>query len=322
MRVAYLVLTHNNPRLLRRTITSLSGRDSAFFVHIDRKSDIEAFSGIAAEDVSFSEERLPIHWGEFSIVEAELLLLRQALRASPPYSYFVLLSGGDYPLRSRGYIQSFLSANCGSEFISMVRMPAPGKPLSRINEMRFSSDQPVKRFAARGLAKLGLAQRDYRSSLGGLQPYAGDMWWALTQGAGVYLLDFIRRNQDIEKYFRNTCPADEMFFQTILGNSPFKPRIRRNLHYADWTAKGPHPAMITEEHVAWFAAREEVWMRDMYGSGEALFARKFSDSRLDLLDRIDEMIRRKDSRTPAAVQSVETGMEVIHSPASGFPGVA
>ena len=54
--------------------------------------------------------------------------------------------------------------------MSMVKMPAPGYPLSKINTVRFTSDKPLRRFASRALAKLGLAQRDYRKHLGGLEP--------------------------------------------------------------------------------------------------------------------------------------------------------
>ena len=43
-----------------------------------------------------------------------------------------------------------------------------------------------------------------------------------------------------------------------------------------------------------FESREKIWVEDEWGSGEVLFARKFSDESLDLVDRIDEMIRRKE----------------------------
>lgn len=36
------------------------------------------------------------------------------------------------------------------------------------------------------------------------------------------------------------------------------------------------------------------------GTGEALFARKFSDARLDLLGRLDEMIRHKERRATSS----------------------
>lgn len=52
--------------------------------------------------------------------------------------------------------------------------------------------------------------------------------------------------------------------------------------------------MITGRHVALFEAQEKVCIEGAYGRREALFARKFSDDNLDLLDRIDAMIKRKD----------------------------
>jgi len=53
--------------------------------------------------------------------------------------------------------------------MNLVKMPAPGYPLSKINTLTYPSDMPVRRFAARALAKLGLAQRDYRKYLKGLR---------------------------------------------------------------------------------------------------------------------------------------------------------
>ena len=108
MKIAYLMLVHRNPRLLKRAIGMLSSEDCAFFIHIDRKANIREFSGIDGDNVFFSGQRIPVYWGEFSQVEATMLLIRQALVGYPAYDYFVLLHGSDYPLRSSRYIQRFL----------------------------------------------------------------------------------------------------------------------------------------------------------------------------------------------------------------------
>jgi hypothetical protein len=292
--VAFLVFAYKNPQVIKRAIRALSSDACAFFIHIDLKSDIESFSCIGGMNVFFSHKRLPVHWGEFSGNEAIAGLIRQALESPRHYDYLVLLSGSEYPLRSSAYILEFLEKNRESEFISLVKMPAPGKPLSRIRTIRYPSDQPVRRFAGRALAKLGFAQRDYRKYLGGLEPYSGSTWWALSREVCDYMLRFTASNPDVERYFRNTFAPEEAFFHTILGNSPFCPRIRRNLVYEDWSASRPHPAMINEVHLKHFISHEKVWLEDMYGSEEALFARKFSDDNLGLLDRIDEMVLRKE----------------------------
>jgi hypothetical protein len=294
MKIAYLMLLHKDPRLLKKAIETLSSEDCGFFIHIDRKSDIRGFSVIRGDNISFCKQRIPVCWGQFSQIDATLLLVRQALGSSKDYDYFVFLQGSSYPLRSGAYIRRFLEENRGWEFMDLVKMPAPGYPLSKINRLLYPSDMPVRRFAARALAKLGLAQRDYRKYLKGLEAYSGNAWWALSRNACQYLAEFVTSNPHVEEYFRKTLVPDESFFHTILGNSPFRPRIRRSFVYADWSTHGAHPAMLNEEHIRLFAAQEKVWVEDEWGSEEMLFARKFSDDRLDLLQQIDEMRERKE----------------------------
>jgi hypothetical protein len=293
--VAYLVFAYKNPQVLKRAMTRLSSEDCAFFVHIDQKSDMEQFSSIRGENIFFSDRRIPVYWAEFSGIDAILLLIRQALERHEHYDYFVLLSGSEYPLRSGRYIHAFLEENRDLEFISMVKMPAPGKPISRINTLRFPTDKPIRRFAFRALAKVGLANRDYRKYLEGLEPYSGITWWGLSRKACEYIVRFMETNPHVEKYFRCTHAPEESFFHTILGNSAFRTRARGNLLYEDWPPIGARgPAMITDRHVAFFETQDKICVEDAYGRHEALFARKLSDDNLDLLDRIDAMIRRKE----------------------------
>jgi hypothetical protein len=295
LKVAYLVFAYKNPQVLKRTIKRLSSEDCSFFVHIDQKSDMDEFSCISGENIFFSDRRIPVYWAEFSGIEAILLLIRQALERPEHYDYFVLLSGSEYPLRSGRYIHAFLEENRGLEFISMVKMPAPGKPISRINTLRFPSDKPIRRFAFRALAKVGLASRDYRKYLEGLEPYSGITWWTLSRNACEYIVRFMDEKPHVERYFRYTHAPEESFFHTILGNSPLRASIRGNLLYEDWPplhARGP--AMITDRHVAFFETQDKICVEDAYGRHEALFARKLSDDNLDLLDRMDTMISRKE----------------------------
>jgi hypothetical protein len=294
MKIAYLLIFHKDPVLLKRAIETLSSESCGFFIHIDQKSDIRKFSDISGENIFFSKERIPVHWGEFSQIDATMLLVRQALASSANYDYFIFLQGSTYPLRSGPYIQRFLEENRGWEFVDLVKMPAPGYPLSKVNTLAYPSHMPVRRFAARALAKMGLPLRDYRKHLRGMEPYAGHAWWALSRDACQYLAEFITSNPHVAKYFQKTFAPDESFFHTILGNSSLRPRFRRSFVYADWSTCDAHPAMLNEEHIRFFAAQEKVWVEDEWGPAEMLFARKFSDERLDLLQQVDEMIEREE----------------------------
>jgi hypothetical protein len=295
MKVAYLILAHRNPRLIKKTVEVLAGDDASFFIHIDAKFPLKPFDSIRGPDVYLVEPRRPVYWGEFSQTEAIFLLLRQALAAPQRHDYFVLMSGSDFPLRSGRYVASFLEANRGGEFITLFKLPAPGMPLSRINTLRFPSTQPVRRFVFRALAKVGLAQRDYRMHLGKLEPYSGHTWWVLSRAACEYLIEFLERHPAVVKFFANTHASDETLIHTILGNSPFQTRIRRHLVFEDWHSPAAHPEMINARHLEYFESQNEVAPRDLHGPGELLFARKFSDDDFQLVERVAALIDQKEN---------------------------
>ena len=299
MKIAYLMLVHSNPQLQKRAINMLSSEGAGFFIHVDAKSDIRQFSGIRGKNVMLIEPRIPVYWGEFSILNATMRLMRMALDCPEGYDYFVFLQGSDYPLRSGAYIEKFFAENHGSEFLNLVKMPAPGYPLSRLEAFRYPSTKPLLRSATLVLGKLGLARRDYRRHLVGLQAYGGDASWSLSRNACQYILEFLKQNPHVEAFFQNTFSApDEWFFHTILGNSSFLPRCRRSLCYRDYPPHLHHPALLNEDHVRFFESQERVSAGDEWGPGEMLFARKFSDHSLGVIDRIDEMIKRKEMEEP------------------------
>jgi hypothetical protein len=300
MKIAYLYFAYKNPQLIRKTIEHLSGDDASFYIHIDSKHDIAPFSSIPGDNVFFTKERLPVYWAEYSGIEAILLLMRQALAAPKHHDYLVLLSGSEYPLRSRKYIHEFFGANRGLEFMTAVKVPAPGKPVSRLNTVRYPSTSPIRRFIFRALAKVSLAGRDHRKYLKHFEPYSGLTWWALTREACQYLVETMEREEALTRFFRLTFAPEETVFHTILGNSRFKNRLRRNLLYEDWKAEGAHPEMINERHIAFFESQDKVSLEDGHGPGELLFARKFSDGDLQLIQRIEEMISRKEKQQTAS----------------------
>ena len=296
MKIAYLILAHRNPKLIKKVVDCLSCEGVSFFVHIDAKVAIEQFDSINSNNVFFSNKRIPVYWGEFSQTEAIFLLIEEALAAPQYYDYLVLLSGSDFPLKSGRYVRTFLEANQGREFITLFKLPAPGMSLSRVNTLRFPSSRPIPRLLFRVLAKFGLAQRDYRKYFGDLDLYSGHTWWALSRESCQYILEFRRSRPEVAGFFENTHASDEMLIHTILGNSPFRSQIKRHLVYEDWPKNGPrkHPSMMNSRHVDLFENEEAVSAPDLHGAGEMLFARKFSDDQLHLVERVEEMIRKKD----------------------------
>jgi hypothetical protein len=294
LNVAYLILAHQHPGQLSRLVEQLRSPAADMFVHVDAKAAIEPFLQAVGPDVHFTSTRIPVYWADYSQIRAVLLLIEAALVAPRKYDYLVLLSGVDYPLRSAAEIENFFAQNKGSEFINWVAMPstAASKPLSRLTDYHGRPGLPGRLVskARRLLIKLHLMPRarNYKAYLGEATPYAGSTWWALTRDACEYIRSFAISNPRFMKFFENTSSPDEMVFQTILANSPFRSNMRRNLSYTDWSDGGASPSAIGERHLALFRANPVMKADGPYGSGEFLFCRKVMDATIS--DRLAGMI--------------------------------
>ncbi len=298
MNTAYLILAHNTPEHLSRLISALRTDSAHFFVHVDRKARLSDFTAASSDRVHFTAKRVSVYWGDFRQVEAILVLTREALAHPANFDRFVLLSGADYPVRSAGYIERFFERNSDKEFINVVPMSdAMGKPMSRLTgyRLRPSTPRPIRAVQRLLLmARVLPTERDYRTSFGGLAPYGGSTWWALSRAACQYVSDFAIRNPGFVEFHKHTRNPDESFFQTVLGNSEFRPRIVRNLTYADWSGGGRSPANLTDRHLDFLASRPRFRDDDQYGPGEILFARKFTDDGDELVRELARRIREND----------------------------
>jgi hypothetical protein len=300
MKIAYLIIAHNNPKHLQRMINALSSDSSAFFIHIGRDSNMDDFLGINGKNVYFCENRIVSYWGDFSFVRVVLMLIRLAVADGQHFSYFSLHSGTDYPVQPTSYIESFFRRHNGTEFIDVVQMPAEHKPIFRLTTYKYNPDGLRAAKIWRGmLVKAGFIprERNYKAHLCGLTPYAGSSWWALSREACNYILNFVDENPRIVNFFKHTYNPDESFFQTILGSSPFRSKIQRCLTYANWEAGGAHPSLISEKDLELFnVAGPIIRGDDLYGTGEILFARKFSDDAEEMVAKLDQIIMEKEKR--------------------------
>ncbi len=292
VKIAYLILAHDNPAHLQRLTRALSSSSSAVFIHVDRKSPLADFAGAQGTNIVFSTERIPVYWGDYSQVEAMLVLMRLALSDVRRFDYFVALSGVDYPLHSTAMIERFFERNAGAEFMSLERMPSPSKPLTRLSIYRpRPTDGRLSRLAARFAKAVGIKlRRDYEACLGKLIPYGGSSWWALSRGACGYIQDFVANEPRVIEFFKHTRCPDELLLHTILGNSPYMARIRATLTYADWCgSSGRSPPLITQKHVAAFKSGPTFTLDDRYRPGDVLFARKFCDASGPLVAELDRL---------------------------------
>ena len=126
MKHAYLILAHNEPRILSVLVSLLDNKCNDIFIHIDAKSDIFFFSVKTHYSKCIFTRRIDVRWGDVSQIEAEFILMETA-RKYGQYDYYHILSGTDLPIKNRDEIYSFFDENAGKEFVEFWRDTKQGE---------------------------------------------------------------------------------------------------------------------------------------------------------------------------------------------------
>ena len=282
MRIAYIVLAHQYPDQLVRLIHRLNTETASFFIHIDRKTDSSFYRRVVSAVGSLPNvcflKRHRCYWGELGHVSATIEGIKALLKSGTPFDYAILLTGQCYPLKANSELETFLEAHPGSSF--MESFPLPSSWLVRIDKwyIRFFSKKIM-------LPNARLNFTVKRKFLRGFEPFGGSAYWCLSRECVLYLDRFIRHNSHFLNFFRFALTPDELFFQTILLNSPLKHTIvNDNYWYIKWLSAAANPMILSSADFEALAASSK------------LFARKF-DMTQDgaILDRLD---RASQSNTP------------------------
>lgn len=305
MRIAYLILAHNNPAHLQRLTQRLQAPGVSFHLHIDGKADMAPFAGLASPTVHFCERRVRCSWGDISLVQATLELMRSAAAARPDAEYFVLLSGACYPLQKADYIDAFLTQHRGTEFIEVYSLPNLqfGKTLERIKHLWISKVGPLGRYRwpLQHWMNRNLPERNYQKVLRGGEAVTGSQWWCLSSDAVRYVLDQHAKYPALYRFCKFVDCSDEFFFQVILWNSRFRAAISHSLTYTHWVPGKQSPETIDASYLAQFG--QQVILDAEHNNSpnpkrEVLFARKFSDASGAVLDQIDVLAARRGAHEP------------------------
>jgi hypothetical protein len=299
MNVAFLLTAYHQPLHLARLISALDQPWARFFIHVDSKKDIAAFTSALAPSSKVTYlgpgQREKCIWGGFGVVQASLNLINAAITTGETFGRFCLLSGSDYPLKDSKALFQALATD--REFLDVERRVAadqhPSAFDSRANYYSFR-DYPL-------LFRLGLSGRIPRKKCDCIPLYGGSGWWSLTSSCVRFALEFIREHPSYLRYQRFVDVPDEMFFHSIVKASPFAKALSYDFevvdaqhaqrsdrvygcHYIDWgRTETNHPKVLD--------------MMDLPAlrSSCALFGRKFEEipSRA-LLEQIDKWRSSKD----------------------------
>lgn len=116
MRHAYLIVAYKNPKQLEVLVRLLDDSRNDIYIMIDKKSEGFPKNLRGTYSKVIYVESIPIYWGNYTQIEAELKLFKAA--ANGNYGYFHILSGMDLPLTNQDIIHEFFDSHPDHEFLT------------------------------------------------------------------------------------------------------------------------------------------------------------------------------------------------------------
>ena len=275
---AYLILAHNEFHMLKKLIHELDDERNDIYIHIDKKTryvNEDEISSWAKRSGVFFVPRVKIYWGTESMVKAEIVLLKAAVKRE--YHYYHLLSGVDFPLKNQDAIHTFLEdKDC--EYMSyhrngeyddafMYKVKHYFPLLKIVGTGHFEGPgkkNAIMRKVLRWQWEIEHCQEahgvDRTKKYKDIVFYKGDQWFSITHDFACYI---ISQKNRILKMFWMTNGPDEFILPTLAMNSQFSARVQNtSLRIIDWKRGCPYE--YTEEDL------------NELTDSKAMFARKIS----------------------------------------------
>ncbi len=294
MKHAYLIMAHNEPGILQRLILILDHPENDIYVHIDKKSNLNDFKlspNLCVHSHLFIlPHRIDVRWGGYSLVVCEMQLMETAYN-NGDYDYYHIMSGTTLPIKSIAYINDFFERHKGTIFLGIDIGDIEKTIDSRIKFHYFFVDRSLRLINNRLASHLnGISirlQRLFQLLRHSSHPLKiGAEWCSLTSESVVLLLS---SKEWIEKTFKHGYCVDELYKQTVIWNSPLKNKLYKVgnslegcMYEIDWHRGSVHSPYT-------FSQKTDV---DMLLKSDRLFARKFSDKYIEVVDKLIEKVHK------------------------------
>jgi Core-2/I-Branching enzyme. len=244
MRFAYAIICHKNPEQINFLIDSLSNNNDDIYILCDKKNSIKK-DLLSGSNIYIVDSQINIKWATHHQIDATLEILKAVTDSKKQYDFIWLISGQDYPIKPRDKIVSYLENNPYDGFFELDKKGA----FPYLNRIRFR--YPSLYFGNSFKNKLyrkafKVLKIFLQRNISGRIYYKGSNWFTLTPLLLEYIINYINENPWYLKLFRNSYCGDELFFHTIVFNSPFAKNIKSDyLREINWNDPVSNPHVYT-----------------------------------------------------------------------------
>ena len=284
-RIAFLILCHRDPDGVAAQARRLTQTGDCVAIHFDARAPQATFRKLQAAvadipRVHLVRRRVKCGWGEWSLVQATLNALSEALEAFPRATHVYMMSGDCWPIKPAHHVHRTLDA-ADADFIESYDFLTSDWIKTGIREERLVyrhvfNERTQKRayYAALALQqRLGLR----RPLPGGIDIMIGSQWWCLRRRTAEAVMAFVHARRDVVRFFRTTWIPDETFFQTLVNHLVPSAEIRRRSLTLKMFSDYGMPVVFYNDQY------------DLLVAQDALFARKISPEAADLKRRLGRL---------------------------------
>ena len=242
--IAFLISAYKDPVQLKKLIDALKGDGSYFFIHVDKKVDIDTFKVVVPEfkqksqGLFYTPYRYYVYWGGWNQVRYQKELLRCCIESGVEFDRIVLITAQDYPLAPREMLFEIFQKNREKEYIigfniSKLSSSTPQNriQLRRITQYHFFRDlfcispriqHILSALSYRFLGLLPPMKKPYVT----IDNVPKDVWlsssyFSLTWKCAKYVYECLENKKEYARYFRWSYVPEEMLIPTIIFNSEF-----------------------------------------------------------------------------------------------------
>ncbi len=297
VKIVFGILSANNPADIVQQTIDVLGSDCMVLVHHDFSQRPDFV--LTGDNVCILENPILTEWGNWTLAEATLQLLRHAL-LHYQFDYFQLLSDSCLPVQPLTEFKQTLLSRRPDIMMDLIDVSS-NKDLFISHAYRYISSKSLiyrifQRFRIWALgpgphklekmAGLGIPiARQTVSPVARIKQiigrtissvlylptlvmhrkfFVGSLWFCASRQVCSYIVEQAGR-KGLVQYFSELWGPDEIFFPFIIGNSRFQNILPAN-HFTIWKSRGSGPEEI-----------QETDLPDIMSSGK-FFARKFSKS--------------------------------------------
>ena len=120
--IAFSILVYADFRHFTRLLRTIYRPQNSYCIHVDKKSESAVIKSVERLSSCFSNvfvvtPSVVVEWGQFSVLEPELLCIKELLKRYKTWKYFINLTGQELPLRTNYELVKILSAVDGANFV-------------------------------------------------------------------------------------------------------------------------------------------------------------------------------------------------------------